>query len=285
MNRVITLESKKCKKCYHCVQSCPENVFEIGEGGYPSDVRADLCIFCGHCVAVCQYSALTHYAFSVEEMLPVEKFNFSTRDTRNLLQTRRSIRSFSDKPLESRIIRHLIETAHMAPSEYNNKEREYTVITDSEKISEMEKDIAEHYQTLMLKFNPLTRKILGFAKKDIADQFEKVAPDLLSLRKRVKNGLNPVFRQAPCLIFIHAPRWNIFGRDNCTHAADYLMLYAHSAGIGSCSVGYAVAAESIVRKHVRIPSDHRIYSCIALGYPDVKYYRDLPRSKPCIRWV
>ncbi|MBU1220686.1 nitroreductase family protein [Myxococcota bacterium] len=285
MNRITIIDPRKCRKCLHCIAVCPENVFDTGDGGFPIDIRPQLCIHCGHCVAVCPADALIHRGIDMDKMPILEEVRVTPKEFHNLLISKRSIRAFKSKPLESRIIRHLIEMAHQAPSEHNSSEREYTVLTDPEKISFLEREIAEYYQTLMLKLNPLTRKIIGVVKKDIEKQIDRISPDLLSLRSRVSAGLSPVFRNAPCIIFIHAPRWNIFGRDNCIHASDYLSQYAHAAGLGSCIIGYAMASEKIIRQHVRIPQEHRIYSCIALGYPAIKYYRAVPKGKPCIRWM
>ena len=54
LNPIYT-EKRECQDCYKCVRTCPVKAIKV-EGGYAS-VVPELCIYCGHCVAVCPNGA------------------------------------------------------------------------------------------------------------------------------------------------------------------------------------------------------------------------------------
>jgi len=53
-------------------------------------------------------------------------------------------------------------------------------------------------------------------------------------------------------------------------------------GLGSCLIGYAVAAmkkDPSIKKHIGIPAEEDIHAVIALGYPGEIYQRTAGRTK------
>ena len=64
-------------------------------------------------------------------------------------------------------------------------------------------------------------------------------------------------------------------------------LAAHAMGLGSCLIGFAVAAmksDRQIQKKMNIPGKENIYAVIALGYPDESYLRITGRKKPVVRF-
>ncbi|MCW8886481.1 MAG: ferredoxin-type protein NapF [Motiliproteus sp.] len=44
-----------CTRCHECVKSCPENILEVGSGGFPEvNFQKGECSFCSDCAAVCE---------------------------------------------------------------------------------------------------------------------------------------------------------------------------------------------------------------------------------------
>ena len=65
------------------------------------------------------------------------------------------------------------------------------------------------------------------------------------------------------------------------------MLAAHSMGLGSCLIGYAVAAmkkDPSIRQSIGIPLEEEIHAVIALGYPDEAYQQVAGRKKVIPRY-
>jgi nitroreductase len=71
-------------------------------------------------------------------------------------------------------------------------------------------------------------------------------------------------------------------------ATQNILLGAHSMGLGTCLVGFAVAAmqkDSRIKVALGIPPEEPVYAVIALGYPDEVYQRTAGRKKPVVRWA
>ena len=70
-------------------------------------------------------------------------------------------------------------------------------------------------------------------------------------------------------------------------ATQNILLAAHSMGLGSCLIGYAVAAmkkDPSIQKSIGIPAEEEIHAVIALGYSDEVYQRVAGRKKVTPRY-
>jgi nitroreductase len=57
-------------------------------------------------------------------------------------------------------------------------------------------------------------------------------------------------------------------------ASQNILLGAHSMGLGTCLIGFAVAAmqnDPTIKKFLKIPDEETVYAVIAMGYPDEEY--------------
>jgi nitroreductase len=58
-------------------------------------------------------------------------------------------------------------------------------------------------------------------------------------------------------------------------------------GLGSCLIGFAVAAmknDHTIQRAIGIPPEESVYAVIALGYPDETYHRVIRRKKVELRY-
>jgi iron only hydrogenase large subunit-like protein len=53
----VYTRNAECQSCFKCVRKCPVKAIKIEDGR--ASVDSDLCIFCGHCLAVCSAKAKT----------------------------------------------------------------------------------------------------------------------------------------------------------------------------------------------------------------------------------
>jgi len=70
-------------------------------------------------------------------------------------------------------------------------------------------------------------------------------------------------------------------------ATQNILLAAHAMGLGTCLIGFAVAAmqrKPAIKEQLQIPADEPIYSVIALGYPDERYERVAGRKSVVPRY-
>src|SRR4030042_2681718 len=98
---LLTIDQDLCKRDGICAETCPMCLIEIRkEGGFPSEIAGaeELCLDCGHCVAVCPHGALTLKSMKPKEGIPVQtEILPGFRTLEHLLKSRRSIRTYKEK--------------------------------------------------------------------------------------------------------------------------------------------------------------------------------------------
>lgn len=276
--------NKNCNYCGKCIDICPALILSKSKDNkIPYTDNEDRCILCGHCVAICPKDAIKLNQIKINNFIDY-KYNFNENTVKEFLLSKRSIRHFLDKPLGKDLINKIINFSNSAASSDNKLERDYIAICDKKLIKKIEDEVVKYYKNLLLILNPIVRKIGYIFAPSLFKEFEKIIPDLKFFLKKYEIGKNPVFRNAPCVICIHAPKKSTAAKDNCLSAQSYLMLYAHSLGLGSCIIGYASFAPHILEKILNISKKNRIYSIIILGFPKYTFKKLIIRKEPKIKW-
>jgi nitroreductase len=65
-------------------------------------------------------------------------------------------------------------------------------------------------------------------------------------------------------------------------ATQNILLAAHSLGLGTCLIGYAVKViqhDPAIQRYLKIPDEEKVFAVIALGYPDETYQTLTGRKK------
>lgn len=157
-----------------------------------------------------------------------------------IIRQRRSVRSYEARPLPKEVIHDILEAARYAPSARNAQPLEYKVITD--------------------------KTMIGRLSDGISEAMKK---DGYSLKAPPNVRLN-YFYNAPLLIIITAPRDNTFAVSDGAIAADNIMLYATSIGLGTCFIGMArlIMRSPELMKELNITEDKNIVAAVVCGYPD-----------------
>jgi ferredoxin len=93
-----------------CAEICLEDILEmLDEKAATVADRADACILCGQCVAVCPTESLSMPQLPVEdfERLPDQPFEYE--QLFDFLRRRRSVRVFKDRPVEREVIQKVLD--------------------------------------------------------------------------------------------------------------------------------------------------------------------------------
>jgi nitroreductase/NAD-dependent dihydropyrimidine dehydrogenase PreA subunit len=266
--RVITIDEQQCKKDGLCAAECPAAIIRLQEDGFPEMVPggADLCLLCGHCVAVCPQGALSHKHCTREECPPINKKLVLTEPQAvQFLRSRRSVRRYQDKPVEKEKIQRLIEIARYAPTGSNTQLVEWLVVDDKSKIKSIAGLTIDYFRRL-LRENPQATAIASLPRAVAAWEA----------------GYDAVLRNAPALIVASAPQEAFNGMIDVTLALCYLDLMAPTVGLGTCWAGMlqrALHFSPSIKEVLGVPAEHPHHYPMMLGYPKVKYYR-LPERKP-----
>lgn len=250
----------------------------------------DLCVSCGHCIAICPTNAIIHEDFSKDNTHPInQKLLPQINELNELFKSRRSIRSFKNKPVEKELIKKAIEGARFAPSTNNLQSTKYIIVQDKEIINQLIEYTKDYINKIIKTFNnPILRKIFLFYSKNDSNNFQNMVRDYKEIIKSIRHGNEIILHNAPALLFFYANKKIGFSDVNAALALQNATLALFSIGLGSFYAGYLVAAakkSENIGKLLNIPKNHEIYGCLAIGYPKLKYEKWIERKKPDIKWV
>ena len=190
------------------------------------------------------------------------------------IKQRRSIRRYTEKQVPREVIDECINSAIYAPSSHNRQPWDFTIITNQKLINELSDDIRGWYKSIAQLSFPLS--FIREVKKSVEE-----------MMKRVKSENDLFFYHAPCIIIIHSPKKRFFAQD-CSCAAQNIMLAARSLEVGSCWIGFADIVfnkSSKLKKKLSIPDSHSIMATMVLGYPEKFPENALPRREPKKIWI
>ncbi len=161
------------------------------------------------------------------------------KDMMEIIKARKSIRAYQDKALPKDVVKAILEAAKYAPTARNAQELEYKVITGKTLIGKLSEGIAAAMQQggMPLKGPPGAR------------------PDF--------------FYSAPLLLLVTGPKDNYWAAADAGLAAQNVMLYATSIGLGSCFIGMAklIEKDKGLCKTLHIADNMAIVAAVICGYP------------------
>lgn len=260
---VIKIDKEKCIGCGICIKDCPNHVLELENG--KAIMSREKCLECGHCVAICPKEAFSMDGYDMNEVKSYDKSTFGVDSDvlLNTIQFRRSIRKYKKDQVENEKIEKIIEAGRFTPTGSNKQNIRYVVVQES--IPMFEDESIKTFKKI--------KSVL-----QIADKIIKLPYDLSKFE--LKRGF--FFHGAPTLIFI-------ISKDevDASLATMSMELMAEAMGLGTLHVGFFTKAakfNSKIRKEVGLKNGEKIVNCLAIGYPDVKYSRTVPRRKANIEW-
>lgn len=264
MNVSIEILTEKCNRCGRCVRACPMHLFSREGKDFPilNDQAQDWCIRCGHCLAVCPESAIRLDGITGEERRAALPFGPAVYEQFALLvQSRRSIRSYRNMPIDHDALNHLFELVTWAPTACNLQPVEWIVIN-----------------------NPaIVQKLVG-----MVIQFFEKSEQFPAVVDAYKNEQDMVLRGAPCLAVAHAHQESWRPVVDCTIAVEILDLAATAIGLGACWAGFfmnAATNDPSIAEWLKLPEGHAVHGALMLGYTDELYLHIPPRSPAKVRLI
>jgi len=298
MDRPVTtrIESEKCTGCGRCVTICPSATLSLQEG--KAAVTGDRSLSCGHCAAVCPEEAMTVGAIETA----ASRFTSFTADSRflpegafdtaqlvRLMASRRSCRHFLERPVPLALLEDLVKIGITAPSGTNSQVWTFTLLPDRRSVVALGDQVARFFRRLnRLAGNAFLRNGLNLlGQRELADyhrDYQKSVSEALD--EREQTGRDRLFHGAPAAIVVGSGPGGSTSREDALLATQNILLAAHSLGLGSCLIGFAVAAlqRSLrAKRFLAIPDNERVHAVIALGTPAEAYLRQTGRKPPVQR--
>jgi len=289
----VTIQEELCTGCGLCLAVCPDDAFSLAQNR--ARVSGNRCLVCGHCLAVCPAGAVR-----VDGIEHPPSFQTFATDNRwlppgqsdpaalaRLMLSRRSCRNYRERPVPRSLLADLVRFGASAPSGTNSQAWTFTILPQRRAVEILGNQVAASFHKLnRLAKNPLLRHLLRWlGKPALADYYQRYYQTIRQgLREWEEHGRDRLFHGAPAAIIVGARPGASCPQEDAMLASQNILLAAHALGLGSCLIGFAVAAmarEPAIKKTVGIPAEERIAAVIALGYPALDYQR-LTGRKPVI---
>ena len=159
---------------------------------------------------------------------------------------RRSVRAYTDRKVDKATIEVLIKAATQAPSALNEQPWAFVVIQDAKLLAEYSDRVKAHVLKTMKPDSPLS------AHRDVLTN-----PDY------------NVFYGAGTLIIICAKPEGVNAVEDCSLAAQNLMLAAYGFGLGTCPIGFARPWLNLpkIKREIGIPANYTAVFPVVVGFP------------------
>lgn len=249
----IKIDREKCIGCGLCEKDCVAKNIALEDG--KARVRAQDCILCGHCAAVCPKAAVTISGYG-EEPVPDQGGRLEPESVLEVIRCRRTIRQFQDREIPGAVLAQVLEAGRMTHTAKNMQDVSFIVLDkEKAKIEQMAVRLFRRLKPLAGLFSPLARR------SQIGDHF--------------------FFFHAPIVVAAKAPI-------NGALAAQNMEFVAEANGLGVLFSGFfttAAGASGRIRKALGVPRGKKAVTTLVLGYPAVRYQRSAQREALDVRYL
>jgi nitroreductase/Pyruvate/2-oxoacid:ferredoxin oxidoreductase delta subunit len=299
IDRSVTtvIDKELCIGCGLCVKVCPLDTISMLNG--KAVITGKESLSCGHCAAVCPEGAIRvnsidksilSYSTFKEDKKWLKHGDFDTPQLVRLMRSRRSCRNYKEKQVDRNILEDLVKMGITDPSGTNSQGWTFTILPTRDTVLVLANQIALYFKKLNSMAEKghlrLLMKLTGNRELDIyyKNYYETVKETLLEWENK---GRDSLFHGAQSAIIVGSRPGATCPAEDALLATQNILLGAHSMGLGSCLIGFAVSAikrDPKIKLTVGIPADEKVYAVIALGRPDEKYFGLAGRKPAVIRY-
>lgn len=265
----IVLDQSLCIRCGQCTLVCPNQILRRQTSqDYPACEQGaeENCIACHHCIAACPGGALTVNGIGCSDCLENDKsIVIRFEHIAHLIRNRRSIRRYSDKPLDDRVIEQLLDVARWAPTARNGLPVKWIIVNGAKKVRE------------------LAEMVMGWIKKQ---------PNTEGMVDVWNKGGDPIFRGAPCVIGAYTDDTTSHWSEMDTAiAVETLDFCASAMRLGACWAGLFVRAaqspeKKVINEWLGLGNTETVYGALMIGHIGKEVYLRVPyRPEASKRWI
>ncbi len=280
----VSVDQHQCNRCGLCVSICPAEVLTLEAGSVQQLTTGFGCIACGHCMMVCPQECISVNGRGLSPAdlrpLPPQEQRADADALNALLQSRRSVRRFDERPVEPDLLERIVAMSASAPMGIPPWDVGVATVSGTTEVQKLAGEIVAGYRGMLKIMRPRALALLRpFIGKIRYEQFSSfVLPLAESYVRSQQQGRDTLFWNAPAvLIFHHSPYAEAA---DTTIACTYAMLAAESLGLGSCIIGGAspiMQRNRAICQQLQIPDGNKPAIVLILGYPAVTFKRSIKR--------
>ena len=261
---MVEIHREACIGCGECVKDCISGALSLKEG---KAVYAGACIHCGHCVAICPAQAVSIPAYDMDEVEPcrADAYRIDADTLLRAIKCRRSIRHFTAQKIAKEKLTAVVQAGRYTATGGNRQGCCFVLVQDE-------------LQTLK---DTVWKGIEEAALNASASSKESTLSMNRFLTMRNERGIDFLFRNAPCVVYITAESPIDAGL-----AAQNMEMMAVAQGLGVLYNGFlqhATSANPNALGWLGV-SDAPIRVCMLMGFPQTTYQRTAPRKKANVIW-
>jgi len=281
-----------------CIKTCYFEMWSLVNG--KAEMTGERCLGCGHCEAACpahaiRISCLHDETLHFKTFTPNRKWlapgKFDTASLVQLMGSRRSCRNFTQQPVPGTVLEDLIKIGVTAPSGTNSQLWTFTIVPARQAVIAFAEPVGVFFKKVnKLAANGFLRTLLKlFGDNRLEMYYRSHYPSVKkALEEWEQEKKDRLFHGATAALIIGSKPGASCPQDDAMLATQNILLAAHSMGLGTCLIGFAVAAmrkDKNIKRSLGIPEEEIVYSVIALGHPDEQYERVIRRKKPAVRYL
>ncbi len=291
------INPEMCTGCGLCIPVCPDNTIALIAGVV--QVSGARCMACGHCQAACPAMAIEvdgvcedlGFSHIDEKTGWLAPGNIDAAELVQLLRSRRSVRSYQQKPVPPSLLEDLVKIGTTAPSGTNSQAWTFTILENRSEVKLLGQLTATFFHKLNKKaVNPLWRLAARLFAGDSLGRYyrrhyQTVQKGLADWDER---GEDHLFHGAPAAILVGGRRGASCPAEDALLASGNILLGAHALGLSTCLIGFVVEAmrhDSGMARRLGLDPDEDIYAVIAVGYGAEIYQRPAGRKGVVPRYL
>ncbi|HVA36422.1 MAG TPA: nitroreductase [Candidatus Dormibacteraeota bacterium] len=183
-------------------------------------------------------------------------------DVMTAIHERRATRAYTDEMVDRSLVEQLIEAAIQAPSAMNRQPWAFVIVEGAPRLTAFSDEVK---------------------KEVLRGEGGHLSPDV---RAMLGDASFDVFYGAPVLVVICATSTEAQAAEDCSLAAQNLMLAAHAAGLATCPIGFARQwlNRAETKRRLEMPEDLVPIFPLVLGHPSEKPQPHARRA-PRVLWL
>lgn len=177
------------------------------------------------------------------------------------MQSRRSIRRYTDQPLPSALVARLLEAALWAPSAHNRQPWRFAALSTPEARQRLAAAMGERLRADLTADGAAADAI----ERDVSRSYSRISSAPLAV--------------VVCLSMVDMDHYSderrgaaeyVMAVQSVAMAVQNLLLAAHAEGLGACWMCAPLFCPAVVRAALDLPTDWQPQALITLGYPAVE---------------